>query len=115
MSNSEHPEVLFSYSLALGGREFLIRVMSSGLMVWDDYQARRACCHPAAPMVGDDEFTVSLNLSSELLSWFKKAATMLTDGTWTTKDEAELDQKLAPLFWSQINPRLTAPIEPPLP
>jgi hypothetical protein len=40
---------------------------------------------------------------------------MLTDGTWTTKDEAELDQKLAPLFWSQINPRLPTPIEPPLP
>lgn len=49
-------------------------------------------------MVGDDEFTVSLNLSSELLSWFMKAATMLTDGTWTCQDEAELDQKLAPLF-----------------
>jgi hypothetical protein len=115
MPNSEHPEVLFSYSLALGGREFLLRVMYSGLMVWDDYQARRACCDPVAHMVGDDEFTVSLNLSSELLSWFKKAATMLTDGTWTTKDEAKLDQKLAPLFWSQINPYLPAPIEPPLP
>jgi hypothetical protein len=115
MPNSEHPEVLFSYSLALGGREFLVRVMSSGLMVWDDYQARRACGDQAAPMVDDDEFMVSLNLSSGLLSWLKKAATMLTDGTWTCQDEAELDQKLAPLFWSQINPRLLAPIEPPLP
>ncbi len=115
MPNSEHPEVLFSYSLSFGEREFLVRIMPSGVMIWDDYQARRDCCDPAASMVGDDEFTVSLNLSSELLSWFMKAATMLTDGTWTTKDEAELDQKLAPLFWSQINPRLTAPIEPPLP
>lgn len=115
MPNSEHPEVLFSYSLALGGREFLIRVMYSGLMAWDDYQARRECYDPAAPMVGDDEFTVSLNLSSELLSWFKKAATMLTDGSWTCQDESDLDKKLTPLFWSQINPRLPAPIEPPLP
>ena len=115
MSKSEYPEVLFSYSLSFGEREFLVRIMTSGVIVWDDYQARRACFDPAAPMVGDDEFTVSLNLSSELLRWFKKAATMLTDGTWTTKDEAELDQKLAPLFWSQINPRLPAPIEPPLP
>jgi|UniRef100_UPI0037830C3C hypothetical protein len=115
MSKSEYPEVLFSYSLSFGEREFLVRIMPSGVMVWDDYQARRALCDPAAPMVGDDEFTVSLNLSSELLSWFKKAATMLTDGTWTTKDEAKLDQKLAPLFWSQINPYLPAPIEPPLP
>lgn len=112
MPHSEHPEVLFSYSLALGGREFLIRVMSSGLMVWDDYQARRACCDPVAPMVGDDEFTVSLNLSSELLSWFNKAATMLTDGSWTSQDESDLDEKLTPLFWSQINPCLPNPIEP---
>ena len=115
MSKSEHPEVLFSYSLSFGEREFLVRIMHSGVMVWDDYQARRDCSGSASAMVGDDEFTVSLNLSSELLSWFKKAATMLTDGTWTTKDEAELDQKLAPLFWSQINPRLPTPIEPPLP
>ena len=115
MSNSEHPEVLFSYSLSFGVREFLVCIMPSGVMIWDDYQARRACGDQAAPMVDDDEFMVSLNLSSELLSWFKKAATMLTDGTWTTKDEAELDQKLAPLFWSQINPRLPTPIEPPLP
>lgn len=114
MSNSEHPEVLFSYSLSFGEREFLVRIMPSGVMVWDDYQTRRECYDPAASMVGDDEFTVSLNLSSELLSWFNKAATMLTDGTWTCQDEDELDQKLAPLFWSQINPRLPAPIEPPL-
>jgi len=113
MSKSEHPEVLFSYSLAIGGREFLILIMHSGVMVWDDYQARRDCSGSASAIVGDDVFTVSLNLSSELLSWFKKAATMLTDGSWTTKDEAELDQKLAPLFWSQINPRLPAPIEQP--
>ena len=115
MPNSEHPEVLFSYSLALGGREFLLRVMSSGLMVWDDYQARRECYDPAASMIGDDEFTMSLNLSSELLSWFKKAATMLADGSWTSQDESNLDEKLTPLFWSQINPRLPAPIEPSLP
>jgi len=113
MSKSEHPEVLFSYSLAIGGREFLILIMHSGVMVWDDYQARRDCSGSASAIVGDDMFTVSLNLSSELLSWFKKAATMLTDGSWTTKEEAELDQKLAPLFWSQINPRLPAPIEQP--
>ncbi len=115
MSNSEHPEILFSYSLSFGEREFLVRIMPSGVMVWDDYQARRACCGPAAPMVGDDEFTVPLHLSSELLSWFKKAATMLTDGTWTRQDESDLDEKLTPLFWSQINPRLPAPIEPSLP
>ncbi len=115
MPNSEQPEVLFSYSLALGGREFLLRVMSSGLMVWDDYQARRACCDPAAPMIGDDEFTVSLNLSSKLQSWFKKPATKLADGSWTSQDESNLDEKLTPLFWSQINPRLPAPIEPSLP
>jgi hypothetical protein len=115
MSKSEHPEVLFSYSLTFGEREFLIRVMPSGLMILDDYQARRDCCDPVAPMVGDDVFTVSLNLSSELLSWFKKAATMLTDGTWTTNDESDLDEKLTPLFWSRINPRLPNPIEPPLP
>lgn len=115
MSKSEYPEVLFSYSLSFGEREFLVRIMPSGVMVWDDYQTRRACCDPAAPMVGDDEFTVSLNLSSELLSWFKKAATMVADGTWTFQDESDLDEKLAPLFWSQINPRLPAPIEPPLP
>ncbi|MFN0075870.1 MAG: hypothetical protein ACKVY0_05295 [Prosthecobacter sp.] len=115
MPNSEHPEVLFSYSLSFGEREFLVRIMPSGLMVWDDYQARRDRCGPAASMIGDDEFTVSLNLSSELLSWFKKAATMLTDGSWTCQDESDLDKKLTPLFWSQINPRLPALIEPPLP
>lgn len=115
MPNSEHPEVLFSYSLSFGEREFLVRIMPSGVIIWDDYQARRDRCGPAAPMVSDDEFTVSLNLSSELLSWFKKAATMLTDGTWTCQDESDLDKKLIPLFWSQINPRLPAPIEPPLP
>lgn len=115
MPKSLHPEVLFSYSLSLGEREFLVRIMPSGVMVWDDYQARRACCDPAATMVGDDEFTVSFNLTSEQLSWFKKAATMLTDGTWTTKDESDLDEKLTPLFWSQVNPRLPAPIEPSLP
>jgi hypothetical protein len=115
MSKSEHPEVLFSYSLAIGGREFLILIMHSGVMVWDDYQARRDCSGSASAIVGDDMFTVSLNLSSELLSWFKKAATMLTDGTWNRQDESDLDEKLTSLFWSPTNPRLPASIEPPLP
>jgi hypothetical protein len=47
-----------------------------------------------------------------LLSWFKKAATMLTDGSWTSQDESDLDEKLTPLFCSQINPCLPNPIEP---
>ena len=54
MSKSEHPEVLFSYSLSFGEREFLVRIMHSGVMVWDDYQARRDCSGSASAMVGDD-------------------------------------------------------------
>lgn len=114
MPDREHPEVMFSYSLTLGGREFLIRIIPSGVMIWDDYQARRATSDSTSPMAGNDEFTVSLNLSAELLALFQKAATMLADGSWSSPDERDLDQKLTPLFWSQINTRLPSPVEPPL-
>jgi hypothetical protein len=115
MAATEHPEVLLSYSLPVGGREFLIRVMTSGWIVWDDYQARRDCCGPAAPMAADDRFTVSMKMEPRLTAWFQEVAGMLANGSWSTKHEADLDARLAPVFWNEVNPRLLNPLPAPMP
>ena len=113
MPSSEHPAVLFSYCLAIDGREFLVRVMFSGLMLWDDYQARRHCCGSTAPMAGDDPFTVAITMDPALLAWFQEVAARVEAGSWGLKDEEALDERLAPLFWDQVNPHLPRPLAPP--
>lgn len=113
MAIPEHPEILFSYSLPVGGREFLIRVMSSSQIVWDDYQARRQCCGPTAPITGNDSFTVSIVVDPALTAWFQEAAFMLANGSWSTKHEEDLDTMLASIFWQQVNPRLPSPLPMP--
>lgn len=106
---------LFSYCLAIGGREFLIRVTPSGVMDWDDYQDRRECGNPTASMVAQDEFTVSLQLAPEMLNRFQHASAKFDGGEWGIEDESELDRELTPLFWNQINSRLPHPIQAPVP
>ena len=121
MPDERHP--LFSYCLAIGAREFAIQITRDGVIHWDDYQERRRSRgavtqhHVGSIMMSEpDEFTVSFELGAELLAHFQTAATMLEAGTWTTEDESTLDEKLLPLFWQQVNPRLvhpfTAPPEP---
>jgi len=114
---------LFCYCLTVGKRELAIQVTHDGVIHWDDYQEGRRSRDAAARaeagivfMTEPDEFTVSFELSAELLAHFRKAAAMFDAGTWTTADESKLDEKLLPLFWQQVNPRLvhplTAPTEP---
>lgn len=115
MPSSEHPAVLFSYCLAIDRREFLVRAMFSGLMLWDDYQARRQCYGSTAPMAGDDRFTVAITMDPALLAWFQELAARVEAGSWGLKDEAALDKRLAPMFWDQVNPHLPRPLTPPSP
>ncbi len=123
-------ESLFCYCLKIAGREFLIEITRDGAIHWDDYQERRRVRSPAERhleikvLVDDsharkrlnaeiDEFTVSCRLAPELFARFSEAARLLADDEWSVADEAELDQLLIPLFWSEVNPHLHAPLEPP--
>lgn len=108
---------LFCYCLGVGQREFAIRVTPDGVIHWDDYQQRRSSRGLGAPegedtvlMIEPDEFSVSFELSTELLARFRTAATMLEAGTWTTEDEGRLDEALIPLFWERVNPWLNHPL-----
>lgn len=111
---------LFCYCLTVGAREFAIQVTHGGIIHWDDYQQRRNSRCPDAQagdavvlMIEPDEFTVSFELGAELLARFQTAAAMLDAGTWTTEDESTLDEKLLPLFWERVNPRLAHPLTAP--
>ena len=72
-------EPLFCYCLAVGGREFAIRVGRNGTIHWDDYQQRRSSRpgEGAVLMTEPDEFTVSFELEPELLARFRQAAALL--------------------------------------
>jgi len=120
-------EPLFCYCLQIANREFLIEVAHDGVIYWDDYQTRRRLRNPGdrhleiGALLGDprarkrlraeiDEFTVSVELSSELFARFREAARLLADDRWTAQDEQELDEFLIPLFWSDVNPHLHDPL-----
>ena len=117
---AQERQPLFCYCLSVGGREFAIQVMHGGVIHWDDYQQRRRSRGTGAQtgwgivlMTGPDEFTVSFGLGAEPLAQFHTAAAMLEADTWTTENESTLDEKLLPLFWQQVNPRLAHPLTVP--
>jgi hypothetical protein len=107
---------LFCYCLAVGGREFAIRVGRDGTIHWDDYQQRRTSRpgEEAVLMTEPDEFTVSFELGPELLARFRQAAALLKINAWTAEDETRLDEALIPLFWKRVNGGLTHPLARPL-
>ncbi len=49
-----------------------------------------------------DDFTGAVPLSPELLARFREAAPRLDEDRWTTTDEVELDQVVAPFFCSSV-------------
>jgi hypothetical protein len=123
-------EALFSYCLMVARREFLIEVTHDGFIFWDDYQERRRSRNPQdrhleiQALLGSrrarrrisaevDEFTVSFQLSPELLIRFRDAARLLAAGRWTTEHEEELDTYMIGVFWSAVNPHLMTPIVSP--
>lgn len=107
---------LFSYCLCIGGREFFIQVTEDGTIHWDDYQERRRASagppHPP-PGVMQDEFTVSLPLEPSLIEEIRRAVSLFDAGQWTVDHEQQLDEKLLPLFWGQVNSRLPRPLPRP--
>lgn len=122
---------LFCYSLEIpGGREFLIEVDHDGTIHWDDYRERRRLRHPSdenleiGAMLGSQrarlrlasesaEFAVSFALPPDVLARIREAVEMEENGQWTAAHETELDKILLPLFWSDVNPYITSPINPP--
>lgn len=121
-------DILFSYCLQLGDREFLITVTRDGTIHWDDYKQRRRLrsdddraleLHAIAGSerarerlaAEIDEFTVSFPLSAEMLARFTEAARLFDADQWTDAHEQELDRHLHPLFWAEVNPHLAHPIE----
>ena len=115
-------EPLFCYCLEIGEREFAIRVTREGVIHWDDYQERRRARMSAARgkkggsvlMMAPDEFTVSFALSDDLFVRLRAAAAAFRAQKWTSADELQLDECLAPLFWERVNPHLAQPLSGPV-
>ena len=125
MSESEMP--LFCYCLEVQDRELRIFVSHDGHIHWEDYQEARRNRNPDDRYLELDtvfgsqrarkllttettEYTISFKLESGLFSEVKRAAARLDADKWNQDDEVELDKKLLPLFWSEVNPYLNNPL-----
>lgn len=120
---------IFSYSMVFHDREFMIEFHRDGVSHWQDWTLKKRLAQndDARDFIGaaifsdaraaqrfDDrrkEFTVSVALEREAMSFVEVASDMAATDKWTTAHERRLDRILAPIFWRDVNPQLSLPIE----
>jgi hypothetical protein len=131
--NRKNDRFLVQSSLMLGGREFLIDVDHNGFSYWFDQFAKDQALEKdpnliAMAMLGDDDsrkfldqiktgFTIKAAVPD---SDFFVIKSLLSPRYWSPsgfskEDSQRLDSILEPIFWRDVHPHLTVPVEyPPL-